>query len=57
MKEEVIGIKDRLKFYVACDWTGELDFYYFTQKARQGRGWESARRREIMTKARRLGAF
>lgn len=57
MEEEVIGIDNRLKFYIACFWTNELNFYYYSVRDTSRIPWIRKRRREIMAKARHMGAF
>ena len=54
-----MGINNRLEFYIACDWMGELDFYYYTRNGigRSKKDWRFKRKTKIINEAKRKGAF
>ena len=57
----MLGINNRLEFYIACLWIDELDFYYYTRVSGvMGNGkkdWKYKRYREIIAEAKSKGAF
>lgn len=57
MEEKIIGRNNRLKFYVACLFCDELDYYY--SHSRKGVLSKAMRikNKKIFAKARSMGAF
>ena len=54
-------IGKRVKFYIACDWTNNLNFFYYTRgcgySANGKKDWKYKKMQEIMAKAKSMGAF